>query len=56
MLLSCFSKEKSISMKYKTHIDDKVRRIEDLESQLLQNNEEQKKQLDLLDQEVINIE
>ena len=45
------SKEKSISMKYKTHIDDKVRRIEDLECQLLQNNEEQKKQIDLLDQE-----
>lgn len=45
------SKEKAISIKYKSHVEEKVRRIEDLESQLLENNEEQKKQLDLLDQE-----
>lgn len=50
--VSIYSKEKSISLKYKSHVDEKVRRIEDLESQLIENNEEQKKQLNLLDQEV----
>lgn len=47
-----FSKEKSISVKYKSHIEERSRRILELESQLSMNNEEQKKQLDLLDQEV----
>ncbi|CAC5400757.1 unnamed protein product [Mytilus coruscus] len=45
------SKEKSISVKYKSHIEEKSRRIVELEGKLLENNEEQKKQLDLLDQE-----
>ena len=39
-------------MKYRSDLEDKASRLMSMESRLLDEKEEQKKQLDLLDQEV----
>ncbi|KAJ8320668.1 hypothetical protein KUTeg_002255 [Tegillarca granosa] len=45
------SKEKEISIKYKRHIDEKLQTIKSLEIQLSEEKEEQKRQLDIIDNE-----
>ncbi|XP_052213963.1 forkhead-associated domain-containing protein 1-like isoform X2 [Dreissena polymorpha] len=45
------SKEKSISLKYKTQVDKEVQRVQNLEKSLDAEKVEQSKQLELLDQE-----
>lgn len=46
------SKEKSISRKFQKHIDDNLSQIRSLEDKLQEEKDEQKKQLDLLENEV----
>nr|KAG5691839.1 hypothetical protein BaRGS_033443 [Batillaria attramentaria] len=45
------SKEKSLSMKYRTDLEEHTSRLQDMSDRLKDEKEEQKKQLDLLDQE-----
>lgn len=49
------SEEKAISIKFQSNMDEKNRRIKELELEVENEKMEQKKQLDLLDQEVILI-
>lgn len=49
------SEEKAISIKFQSNMDEKNRRIKELELEVENERMEQKKQLDLLDQEVILI-
>ena len=47
----CFSKEKSITVRYKSQVEKEAERVRSLESALQSEKSEQAKQLELLDQE-----
>ena len=48
-----YSKEKAISVKYHSHLETHMSQVESLQSALDLEKEEQKKQLALIDHEVI---
>ena len=52
LLLGVFSREKALSMKYRSDLEDRDSRLLDAENRLKSEKEEQKKQVDQLDQEV----